>query len=71
MNNRQKLLQAATLILEVSKQLDLSSEECKSCGLTVYNNFGHRTINEALEGAAAKLQRIAEGDTIKDLDSGR
>lgn len=61
MNGRESLLQAAKMVLEASKDLNLKQSKCGCCGLVGYEDFSQAKAFKELEAAAAKLQKIANG----------
>lgn len=65
MTNREKLLQAATLISEVSSELDLSEDECGHCNMKKRKAFEQFKAHQELTPMVTKLRRFAVAESLK------
>lgn len=54
--NAEKLAQAAKLIEEVVKELNIDTHKCPTCGLVVKENWTEYQMNEQLAAAIKRIQ---------------
>lgn len=65
MNRAEKLMAAATLIMEVQSDLDLHHHQCDTCGHKVFKDWNDFQANSQLE---ATLNRIYKWIKIFEKD---
>ncbi len=68
MTNAEKLKEAAKLISEVMRKLDVGQEICKCCGHKSKTNWSAHQTFERLSPLVDKLTAVAGSGAIEDLD---
>lgn len=56
-----KLREAAELIREVARSLDLTQHDCEGCKRAAYNNWDHKLKSDRIGDLPKRLEQVAGG----------